>query len=1212
MPEFSPSQQEVIDLRDCNILVSAAAGSGKTTVLVERIIRKILDPVNPVDIDQMLVLTFTKAAAGEMRERIAQAIGDELVRQPENEHLQRQAVLIYNAQITTIDSFCLSVLKNNFTDIGLEPGFRLASEAEMTFLSDEVLDRTVEEILERRDIEHIEDFLLRFESKDSVKKIKESVKNHYAVAQNAPFVVDYLENHRYDYDAESVDKLKTIDWFVANLNEADRDIEDALSMARKLKLQLTDEGPEEYQDVVDSDIELIERLASCSDYDYRRGIFSDGISWKRLPTKTSCDEDAKARAKALRDRYKNIITGVSEKKYAEDLAQVVAQMAEMSKVLHALTDITLLYHNNLESEKRSRGLITFADMEHMALQILLKKENGDYVPTDAAKDYRKCFKELMIDEYQDSNYIQEALIHSISGEDDGRYDRFMVGDIKQSIYRFRNANPELFSKKYEEYTKGSGNRRRVDLSMNYRSRKSVIDATNVVFERIMDKDIGGVAYDEDSRLYFGASYYCEPEVDTGAELLLASSTAEDTCKPVELESLLIAQRIGELISDYKVQDKATGAMRPCTYKDIVVLVRSGGDITENLKRTLEERGIPAYVTSKSGYFSASEIVTLLGFLSVINNPYGDIAMFGVLTSIFGGFTADEVAMLKFVQASSLYESLSVVADSDIDTLLEANPKLAAMNDNACDAVLGVKDKSAKIKTRINYYRQLVPYTPIHELLRKIVSDTDYISYISALPMGVQRCANVEMLLAKAEGFEEDGFKGLFNFNRYIERLHKYESDEGEVVTLDEHADVVRIMTMHKSKGLEFPVCILANLSKGFNHMDERSDVIYHNRYGMGMDYIDATRRIKAKDLRKRFIASMIHRDSLSEEMRILYVAMTRAKEKLIMTAVSDKAEELLEAAAEKVSEVRPYADRIKYGSYLDMLLGARGDDDWNGQCKVKLYKEADVLDSAAGEIVDLFAGKADLLEKIAESGIGGSEDVQALSSRIGYEYEHKNLSGLYTKTSVSELKMAAIHEGLLKGNMEEIPDEFFKTHEVEGYVPKFARDVNEEPKGTTRGSAYHRVMEIIDFNSEHDYVTQMKDKVSEGKISEEELALVDEKKITLFLQSDLGHRMARASAEGELYIEQPFVLGVAANRLSEDFPGEEKVLIQGIIDAFFVEQGEIVLMDYKTDSVKNSEELVERYKTQLDYYTEALERILGMRVKERLIYSFALAQTIEV
>lgn len=1238
MAELSKEQKEVVELRNCNILVSAAAGSGKTTVLVERIIQRLKDASEPVNIDEILVLTFTKAAAGEMRDRIAAAIEVELEKNPKDEHMQKQAMLIYNAQITTIDSFCLNLIKNNFTEIGLEPGFRLAKEAEMTFLTEDILEETIEELMNSEDIENIDSFLERFESKDNVNKIKQAILTAYKEAEKSPFPEEYFAQHKNDYKVESVEALYGKDWFKQLYDNIILDIKGAKKEAEKLLDFITGVGLEDYAENVENDILLIEALEVCKDYSELQNCILGGIKWQRL-NRSSIDEELKKQAQNKRKLYKDLIDRIKKDYFGQNIESIISNMQETSKAVWALMEGAHLFYKKLEKRKRELKLITFSDMEHMALKILLYKDGEEYHPTRVALEYRKIFKELMVDEYQDSNHIQEYIIHSISGEENGRFDRFMVGDIKQSIYRFRNANPELFADKYLSYKEDMVDKRKIDLSMNYRSSAEVIDMVNTVFERIMDKDIGGVDYDAASRLYCGIERSIDKEraSDRKAELLVAKESSDSTLGGEELESLMIAKRIKALVSEYKVWDGKQKIFRDCTYRDIVILVRSGGSFTDKLKQVMEEQGLPAYVTSKTGYFNALEIVTLLNFVSVLNNPYNDTPFYGAMLSIFGGFNENEVALLKILCKGYLYEALQYVSDCETESIYEQKVELKNID------LINLKAKSFKFLKKIEGYRKLIPYTPINDLLRTIIIDNSYVEHMSALPMGNQRKANILMLLKKAESFEEDGFKGLFNFNRYIEKLHKYESDEGEFITLDENADVVRIMTMHKSKGLEFPICILANLNKKMNRMDERAEVIYHDKYGMGLNYVDYERRAKYPDIRKKFIASMIHKDSLSEELRVLYVAMTRAKEKLIMTAVSDDLDmyedRLMEG--ELVSRVL----RVKISSYLDAILLAKTGDNWKNFCDIRNYTYDDLSDMEVVEAINLadlyeeikaymykapIADKAlDKMEyKIGDDAEGKIEDEQSdayvsskisdsLTMKLNFKYEHDNLKNLYTKTSVSELKMKAINDGLLNSEGNEAA-ELFKALDKEEYIPSFIKKEIKEATGATRGSAYHHIMQLMPFEKITDVIKEedldifVKNFIESGQLTKEEYELVDKGKICKFFGSNLGKRMTVAAREGKLYLEQPFVLGISAERLNKEFPKDESILIQGIIDAYFLEGNKIVLMDYKTDKVMNGNELIKKYKTQLDYYEEALKRITGFEVVEKLLYSFALDEVLNV
>lgn len=1183
MPEFSKKQTYVIESRNANLLVSAAAGSGKTTVLVHRILSRIMDTDNPVNIDEILVLTFTIAAAGEMKDRIANAIREEIIKQPGNEHLKKQSLLIYNAQISTIDSFALSILKNNFTEIGLEPGFRPALESEIVLLKEEVLDRTIEEVLNSGDIEYLDETIRRFSGKANLDLLKSVIVSLYENAENAPFVMDYLEDRRKDYSVASREEFVNNPMYIEAVDECLYMLNIALEIARRGEMYAIDCGIMGYANAIAKDIESMEKCVSASTIEDRLDVLQK-MSFSRASSTKSDDKEKVEKLKQIRDSYKKLINDISAE-IDFDIEETVEHYGINNRCVNCLISITERFVDKLNEEKRRRGLITFSDMEHLALQILLNKEGNRYIPSSIAKEYRAVYKEIMIDEYQDSNYIQEALIGAISGEEELRFDRFMVGDIKQSIYRFRNANPELFMEKYNEYsTEATAKRRRIDLSTNYRSRMEVIDSVNAVFERVMDEQFGNVTYDEAQRLNFGADYYPENGVNNKTEfryLTVEDCEAEGIDK-AEAECMLIASTINELMGSHRVYESDKKAERSIRYRDIVVLLRNSS-LNSTLKTILDKQGIPSFITSKTGYFDTKEITTIINYLRVINNPNDDIAMFGSLTSLFGDMSDEDIAILRGCFSSTLYSAMTQLITCDMDALLVDHTGLKK------EELIRVKEKSEHFLLKLKEYCHKSVYTPVHELIREIIYDSDYMNYMGALPMGEQRCANIRALLGKAASFEEDGFRGLFNFIRMIEKIRKYKTDEGEVVTLDENADVVRIMTMHGSKGLEFPVCILGNFAHNFNMTDSKAEVIFHNRYGLGMNYINCDTRARYDDFRKKFIAGRLNIDTVSEEIRLLYVAMTRAKEKLIMTAVSGEEKIMNSKSAGPIS----FARKKGYNSFMDILLSCRLDDDWNGSIELKNVKLIDIMGEEVNDILRLEDTEREL-KLLVNSPVREKNII----NNIIHEYAHSELEGLVTKTSVSELKMAAMH-------LPEVEREDMQTARM---VPQF-----ENGKGAEVGSAYHRIMELIDYRKITDDCAdvdiewlddQMSQRILEGKLSDKEYSLVDKSKIIRFINSDIGKRIRRAAYNNNLYREQPFVLGIAAKRLNDSFPDNENVLIQGIIDLFFIEDGKIVLLDYKTDNVAQAEDLISRYQIQLDYYEESLQRINNMPVSEKLIYSF--------
>lgn len=1254
--KFTPEQQRVIELHNSNILVSAAAGSGKTAVLVERIIRMICDGEHPADIDRLLIVTFTNAAAAEMRERIAAGITARLETDPGNEHIQKQSALLHNAQITTIDSFSLFLIRNHFNEIGLDPDFRVADEGEIKLLQQEVLAQLLEDAYAGQFVpEAPEQFHACVEyfcpgGRESV--LEQHILNLSRYAGSFPWPAEWLEERKNDYAAGDMEALVHSDYGQYLTERVNRTVEGCLEKLREVKrlCELPD-GPYMYGELTEAEIEQLERLTSCKDLEEQAAKVPT-VTFGRLPSKKddSVDPAKRELAKAIRNSVKDTLSDLSESYFKTPLELAVEQGKACREPLRILLDLVLEFDRRLLAAKQERHLIDFSDMEHYALQILLKREKVEesggtgtdrtetkyrIVPSDVAMEYRQYFQEILIDEYQDSNLVQEYLLSAISGEEEGHYNRFMVGDVKQSIYKFRLARPELFLEKYDTYQE-TGDLCRIDLAKNFRSRIQVVDAVNDVFSRIMSREIGGIAYDDKAALYPGAGYPAQEDPAYGSELLLIrkpekgereeSGIGEQHAEGAgilvdydnvrQLEALAIAAHIKQLKGSLKVMEKSTGELRPVRYSDMVILLRTTSGWDEEFKKILEQQGIPVYITSKTGYFGALEVQELLQFLRVLDNPRQDIPLFGVMQSVFGGFTQEEIAQIRSGgeghsrKRMTLYEALKEVAQSgrteDTELSIKANDFLQ----------------------RIDHYRNLTPYTSIRDLLQRILDDYDYLNYVTALPTGSKRRANVEMLLTKASAFEKTSYFGLFHFIRYMEQLEKYDVDYGEADTLDENADVVRIMSIHKSKGLEFPVVFVSGLSKRFNMQDANQSLIVDMDLGVAVDYVDSVRRIKNKTLRRAVLSAKMKEDNLAEELRVFYVALTRAREKLILTAVLDKADEKWELAQMTGQERLTYLDFCEAGSYMDFLLPILP----KTGIAVKTLRTEDLAAEELGEQLRM-GDRREQLRLIAcgETPLTGDPEenerkLMHLRERFAYQYPHPGLQKLYTKTTVSELKIAAMAE------KDEAAFHTFEEKEVVPYIPGFRRE-QEKVSGAVRGNAFHRVMELLDFmyvfvesglfeKCPGDYETyrkrldaeRLKNRLEEFlqretislRLTEEYAKAVSLPKILNFLEQELAYRMWRAQEQGLLYREQPFVLGIDAKRLDPDLPEGEKVLIQGIIDVFFIEDGEIVLLDYKTDVIDSLEALWNRYNVQIQYYEEALTKLMQMPVKERILYSFYL------
>ena len=1277
--KFTPEQQRVIELHNSNILVSAAAGSGKTAVLVERIIRMICDGEHPADIDRLLIVTFTNAAAAEMRERIAAGIAARLEADPGNEHIQKQSALLHNAQITTIDSFSLFLIRNHFNEIGLDPDFRVADEGEIKLLQQEVLAQLLEdayagnfvpeEALTSREgygnegtvpeMEALEQFHACVEyfcpgGRESV--LEQHILNLSRYAGSFPWPAEWLEERKNDYAAGDMEALVCSDYGQYLTERVNRTVEGCLEKLQEVKrlCELPD-GPYMYGELTDAEIEQLERLTDCKNLEEQAAKIP-AVTFARLPSKKddSVDPAKRELAKAIRNSVKDTLSDLSESYFKTPLELAVEQGKACREPLRMLLDLVLEFDRRLLAAKQERHLIDFSDMEHYALQILLKREKVEetgsigtdrtetkyrIVPSDVAMEYRQYFQEILIDEYQDSNLVQEYLLSAISGEEEGRYNRFMVGDVKQSIYKFRLARPELFLEKYDTYQE-TGDLCRIDLAKNFRSRIQVVDAVNGVFSRIMSREIGGIAYDDKAALYPGATYPAAEDPAYGSEALLirkpekgereesgigeqhteGAGVLVDYDNVRQLEALAIAARIKQLKGSLQVMEKSTGELRPVRYSDMVILLRTTSGWDEEFKKILEQQGIPVYITSKTGYFGALEVQELLQFLRVLDNPRQDIPLFGVMQSVFGGFTQEEIAQIRSGgeghsrKRMTLYEALKEVAQSG-RTVEEGE-----------ETELSFKAK--EFLQHIDHYRDLTPFTSIRDLLQRILDDYDYLNYVTALPAGSKRRANVEMLLTKASAFEKTSYFGLFHFIRYMEQLEKYDVDYGEADTLDENADVVRIMSIHKSKGLEFPVVFVSGLSKRFNMQDANQSLIVDMDLGVAVDYVDSVRRIKNKTLRRAVLSAKMKEDNLAEELRVLYVALTRAREKLILTSVLEKAEEKWELSQMTGQEKLTYLDFCEAGSYMDFLLPILP----KTGIAVKTLRMEDLAAEELGEQLRM-GDRREQLRLIAcgETPLTGDPEenerkLMHLRERFAYQYPHPGLQKLYTKTTVSELKIAAMAE------KDEAAFHTFEEKEVVPYIPGFRRE-QEKVSGAVRGNAFHRTMELLDFtylftesglftgcpNNYEEYrrgldKNRLQNRLEEFlqretvslRLTEEYAKAVSLSKILNFLEQELAYRMWRAQEQGLLYREQPFVLGIDAKRLDPDLPEGEKVLIQGIIDVFFIEDGEIVLLDYKTDVIDSLEALWNRYNVQIQYYEEALTKLMQMPVKERILYSFYL------
>ena len=1247
--QWTKEQQEVIRLRDRNILVSAAAGSGKTAVLVERILSKITDNTHPADIDRLLIMTFTRAAAGEMKERISAVIEKALGEDPDNEHLQRQTTLLHAAQITTIDGFCAYIIRNYFHLIGLDPGYRTADEGELKLLRGDVVKALLEEHYAQKD-EKFQKFVECFATGKSDENLGDLIQKLYEMAMSNPFPEEWLQKCLGDYRIESLEELRETEWMKMLWDAVGDELQEAELLIREARNVCAEaDGPYLYEDALNSDLILVrdlQELAEKRDYNGTVKVLVKP-AFARLSTKKALDveEQKKQRVKELRDEEKGILKELGQRYFQSSEEEILEMIRYVREPIEMLIELTIQFMEQFGMAKREKNILDFTDMEHFALQILMTKDGEEIHMSQAARELSAKYDEVLVDEYQDSNFVQELLTTAVSGWINQKKNIFMVGDVKQSIYRFRLARPELFMEKYKSYSTEEAKEQRIDLHKNFRSRAQVLESVNFIFRQIMGEDLGGVTYDKDAALYPGASFpEGESEEFVKTEVLLIEKDGEELAdvqesadagaqgsqmelenqNAQELEALAIAQRIQEIVGKEQIVDKETREYRSVEYGDIVILLRTAYGWAETFREVLASQGIPVYCTSRTGYFSALEIVTVLNYLKVCDNPLQDIPLMGVLRSPIVGCTSQELAELRIHYPKGLlYESLTayVGESSKTDFLTEKD---------------FLKLKLSNFLQLLEKVRNMAAYTPVHELILYVLKETGYGNYARALPGGEQRFANLTMLVEKAMDYEKTSYRGLFNFVRYIEQLQAYEVDYGEVNLTGAGNTAVEIMTIHKSKGLEFPVVFVAGMGKQFNFQDMNAGLLLHPELGIGADAVIPEKRVIASSLNKQIIRRQLLKESLGEELRVLYVAMTRAKEKLILTGTVGKLEKQMVSLSrflDEEEELLPLGTRIKAKNYWAFVLPAlvrhRAMSELLGEYGILMKKQKGIYDDVSDFVIKkvtvrqmtekaviLQAGnqmQEEYLKNWDADQVYDKEVREEIEKRFSFVYPYKYLEDIPVKVSVSDLKKRSWHdESELEENISVSAEE--QEEEQEAPVPAFMAEKQEEYKGAARGTAYHRVMECLNYaeaDTEEQLRAQLKRLLESQKMTEQEAECIRIRDIRRFVESGLGQRMKKAAMKKHLYREQPFVIQRNASMLDDGWKNET-VLVQGIIDAYFMEEEEIVLVDYKTDRVRRGQEqkLIDLYHVQLEDYARALERMTGKRVKEKIIYSFTLQKEI--
>ena len=1235
--KWTPAQKSAIDTRDCNVLVSAAAGSGKTAVLVERIISMITDPDKNIDIDRLVVVTFTKAAAAQMKDKIRKALDSMLDENPGDVNLLRQITLLNNAQITTIDSFCLWIIRNHFPEVNLDPGFRIMDEGEKKLIENDVLEDVLEEFYAEADEEFF-NLVDAFGMGRDDSGLVSIIDKIYRFSRSNPWIDEWFDECMLVYDDETYNN-PAIKELYDSIKNALLDYRDKYN--RLVEICSEPAGPVAYTGTLQSDLLGINEMINSQDFG-ELGRKVRTFSFEALSRKkdAGADPDIKEYIKGQRKLFKDYIGRLNDKIFLKDDEGIFADMQGAGIQIRTLLKVAKVYAKRVSDVKREKGIIDFNDMEHLALSILVKKEAGKLVYTETADKLANRFEEILIDEYQDSNQLQEVILNAVSktrlsGENNNIY---MVGDVKQSIYKFRLACPELFIEKYDTYSE-TGDNVRIELQKNFRSRENVLECANDVFSHIMNKNFSGIGYDESVRLNAGFPYpeYSDSnygdDANKSTDVILISSENEEEATTRELEADRLAKLIEGIVSSgVNVYDADENIYRPAEYRDIVILTRSVTGWADTFADALMDRGIPAYTDSSTGYFSVREIQVILSMLTIVDNPVQEISLAAAMMSYFGGFTAAELGMVRklgreYVDKNvhnNLYEHLKAVA------LLDGAGKMHGAD------VKQLSGKCALFLAKLTEYRDKSSVESLYDLCWEMIYDSGYYDYVGTMPAGAQRQANLNVLLERAAGYGKSSYSGLFNFLRYIERLKKFDEDFAEGAASLDNENLVRIMSIHKSKGLEFPIVILAGAHKSINFMDATAPVLVDQNLGIAVDYVDLERRTKTPTIIKGAMARRIVRESISEEERLLYVAMTRAREKLIITGVVKDADKTLDKYRESAKQLEAdgmlsFADSENIKSYLDMIMPVclMDSDKLKGSFKVMVDDGEDSWADAdeSGEM----AGAANV------AGIGELAD--EIKEAVSYplldelpEYVPDDNAAGRMKLTVSQLKaMQADDDSEEDAYMDESVKAAIKKEECDEQmptdsgnqgeqtdseaivelsnltIPKFISGKETKLAANERGSAYHRVMECLDYSVSVNLDGVKADinrMLETGKMNELQVKSVNPWDIYTFVQSDTGRRVANAVNCGSVRREQPFVF---------EYEGQ---LIQGIIDLYFEEDGELVLVDYKTDRVMKGEagekELVKRYAIQLDYYAKALTQLTGKKVKEKIIYSFALGREVNV
>ena len=1215
---WTKEQEQAIYKKDSNILVAAAAGSGKTAVLVERIINKIIN--EKIDIDRLLVVTFTNAAASEMRERILNSIykiidGDDVKDEATINHLQRQITLLNKANICTIDSFCLDIIKNNFFEIEISPNFRIADTAEIDLLKQEVLEKIFEEKYENHD-KDFEKLIKTYTSYRDDTPLKDMILKIYTYIESNPFPLKWLNEQIEKFNIKDVKQdFSNTEWGKILLENMKEELEDCIKKLKAEERRLSFESElDQYERVINSDISQLEMVyGNLETWDKAYSLINN-VEFLKWPVSRKITNPEKDKAKALRDKVTKDFKAKRIKIFTANSEDANNDLIEMYEILSKLENLIVDFDKEFSKNKRDRNIVDFSDVEHLALKILVKIEGNQEVSSEIAKKYQEKFIEIAIDEYQDSNLVQEYILTSISN---GK-NIFMVGDVKQSIYKFRQAMPDLFLSKYKNYSENETNENglKIKLFKNFRSRKNVLDFTNLIFENIMGQKIGEIEYTEEEYLNLGANFEeSKEELVTEVDILDVSEESNldeekieepdeefERIEDIELEAKFVAQKIRNLIdSKFQVYDNKKGIFRDIRFKDIVILLRSTKNKANVFEKELTSQNINVYSDTSQEYLESYEIQVIMDLLKIIDNPYQDIPLVHVMLSCIGMFTEDDLLEIRLCDQN----------DDFYMAMLKS--RLSVRED--------LKEKIDIFLNKVEDFRDKNKYMDLDELIWNIYEETGFLNYVGLMPNGNIRVANLKMLFERAKQYESASFKGLFNFINFIERIQMGSGDLGAAKLIGENEDVVRIMSVHKSKGLEFPVVFLSCTGSGFNMMDLNNDILLHQKIGIGVKYIDYDKQIKYDTISKLALREKLLEENLSEEMRILYVALTRAKEKIYVTGIKkdfeknkEKMSDLVDIYKKENGKINPILIK-KYKNYIDwiLLVYMYNFENTKEIMKVNTLKRREILKDLKTEEEE----KIDIFKLLEENSKNVTdEEILELKNKLIFEYKFKGLSDIPTKESVTNIVHKNVGKEVNLINEEEpleVKEDFEEENEITFPKPKFLIGTEEEKiSSAKRGTLIHLCMKNLQFGREYnleDVKELINDLEARKIITDKEKESINPWVILKFTKSNIWKELKEAK---EYHKEEPFYINIPANEVMESTL-DENILVQGIIDLYYVtKDDELVLLDYKTDFINEGEEqiLIDRHKPQLMLYKRALESGINKKVDKIYIYSTKLGKEI--